>query len=163
MAIRTKNFKNVAIGTVVATGFMVANKQYVDPIAMEVLPKLGMITAGVGLFSRAAFDGINVLRDIKRDSSVVCEHFPSIKFSDGIKLVLWGVGMPIAVGAASHVFNTINAPVGEIINTTNAAINNGTFLEILHLGSDVLTLSGVTLCLIGGVSHIIKDFKESFR
>lgn len=164
MVISTKQFRNVAIGTVVATGFMVANKQYVDPIALEVLPKLGMFTAGVGLLSRIGFRGINVFREMKGDSNVyMCKFFPSSSFSEGINLVLWGIGMPIATGAVSYMLNVLNAPVGNIFNTTSAAINNSAFLEILHLGSDVLTLSGVALCLVGGASHIVKDFKENFR
>ncbi len=161
MAIKIKDFKNVAVGTVAVTGLMIANKQYVDPIAMETLPTIGIATAGVGILLTTLFDGIKVFKEAKRDSDVVSESFPSEKFSEGAKLVLWGVGMPIVTGAASWFFDVINTPKGNLINITNAAINNKTFLETLHLGSDILTVGGVALGFVGGVSYIIKEVKES--
>ena len=160
MAIKIKDFKNVAVGTVAVTGLMIANKQYVDPIAIEALPKIGIATAGLGFFLTTLFDGINVLKEAKRDSDVVSESFPSEKFSDGTKLVLWGVGMPIVTGAASWFFDLINTPKGNPINTINATINNKTFLETLHVGSDIFIISGVALGFIGGASYIIKECKK---
>ncbi len=166
MANMIKIGRNIIVGTIATTGVMIASKGYLDSRVVECLPVIGII-AGAAAFGGETIENIKeVFTDVKRDKYSDEKNAGSILkttasfFVDGTVSILFGIGMPVAVGITDAFLKGICASKTAAGSMFIETINNKQFMSILHAGSDILIVGGIATYGVGLISHFFGNKNE---
>ena len=158
MVIKLKQYRDLTIGSVAVAGALIISKRYSDARLTEYFPYIGIITGTSGMLAKAATESYKVLINKTNNTEAdIKENSKENLFSQGIKSIFYGVGLPLGTSALNWLTSNLKF---EWANSISETINNNRFVSILHAGSDSLVLSGTVLCISASIIHLTKLRRE---
>ena len=161
MVIKLKQYRDLTMGSVAMAGALIISKQYSDARLAEYFPYIGIIMGTSGTLAKAATESYKVLinktNNTNNTEADIKENSKENLFSQGIKSIFYGVGLPLGTSALNWLTSNLKF---EWANSISETINNNRFVSILHAGSDSLVLSGTVLCISASIIHLTKLRRE---
>lgn len=160
MSLKYKTLRNSMFATLGATVLINDYGKYFNHGLANDIPKIATVGIGATIMGKTFLDFKDIYTSVNERSAPSDEETKG-RFTEGIKNVVYGFILPLAVDAVKGVISVGNSikssGVNNFVNRSMETLNSNSFIALIRGADDVLLISGLSMIACGAAGYLLKE------